>query len=52
MGGYDDLAVAQHWVAGFMQWYNHEHRHSAIPVKMGPYWPNVMPFMPTPNAST
>ncbi|MGP9656293.1 integrase core domain-containing protein [Halomonas sp. AOP35-4E-18] len=52
VGGYDDLAVAQHWVAGFMQWYNHEHRHSAIPVKMGPYWPNVMPFMPTPNAST
>jgi transposase InsO family protein len=28
--GYDDLAAAQRWVAGFVQWYNHEHRHSAI----------------------
>lgn len=28
--GYEDLAAAQRWVASFVQWYNHEHRHSAI----------------------
>lgn len=27
---FDSLAAARHWVAGFVQWYNHEHRHSAI----------------------
>lgn len=25
-----DLTVARHWVADLVQWYNHEHRHSAI----------------------
>lgn len=25
-----DLAAARTWVAAFVQWYNHEHRHSAI----------------------
>ena len=30
VGGYDDLAAAQRWEAGFVQWYNHEHRHSGI----------------------
>jgi putative transposase len=25
-----DLAHASAWVAPFVQWYNHEHRHSAI----------------------
>jgi len=29
-GGFADLAVARQWVHGFVQWYNHEHRHSAI----------------------
>ena len=24
------LLVARQWVSGFVQWYNHEHRHSAI----------------------
>ncbi|MDR5898834.1 DDE-type integrase/transposase/recombinase [Halomonas vilamensis] len=28
--GYADLSAAQQWVVGFLQWYNHEHRHSAI----------------------
>lgn len=28
--GYADLSAAQQWVANFVQWYNHEHRHSAI----------------------
>lgn len=27
---FEDLAVARRWVAEFVQWYNHEHRHSAI----------------------
>lgn len=27
---FEDLAAARCWVAGFVQWYNHEHRHSAI----------------------
>lgn len=25
-----DLAAARGWVAGFVRWYNHDHRHSAI----------------------
>ena len=25
-----DLAAAVDWVEGFVQWYNHEHQHSAI----------------------
>lgn len=25
-----DLAAARHWVGGLVNWYNHEHRHSAI----------------------
>lgn len=25
-----DLAAARHWVDGLVNWYNHEHRHSAI----------------------
>ncbi len=25
-----DLAAARTWVAGFVHWYNHDHRHSAI----------------------
>jgi transposase InsO family protein len=25
-----DLAAARHWVNGLVDWYNHEHRHSAI----------------------
>lgn len=25
-----DLAAARHWVSGLVDWYNHEHRHSAI----------------------
>jgi transposase InsO family protein len=25
-----DLTAARHWVANLVQWYNHEHRHSAI----------------------
>ncbi|WP_396642061.1 IS3 family transposase [Methylomonas sp. 2B] len=25
-----DLTAARHWVADLVQWYNHEHRHSAI----------------------
>jgi len=28
--GFADLTAAQQWVHGFVQWYNHEHRHSAI----------------------
>ncbi len=28
--GFADLTEAQQWVHGFVQWYNHEHRHSAI----------------------
>jgi putative transposase len=27
---FDNLSAARDWVAGFVQWYNHEHRHSAI----------------------
>jgi putative transposase len=27
---FGDLACARQWVGGFVQWYNHEHRHSAI----------------------
>jgi transposase InsO family protein len=29
-GGFADLAEARQWVHGFVQWYNHEHCHSAI----------------------
>jgi hypothetical protein len=25
-----DVADARRWVAGLVEWYNHEHRHSAI----------------------
>lgn len=28
--GFAELSAAQEWVADFVQWYNHEHRHSAI----------------------
>jgi hypothetical protein len=28
--GYENLTAAQQWVTGFVHWYNHEHRHSAI----------------------
>lgn len=28
--GFASLSEAQQWVHGFVQWYNHEHRHSAI----------------------
>jgi transposase InsO family protein len=28
--GFSDLTIARQWVHGFVQWYNHEHRHSAI----------------------
>lgn len=28
--GYESLSAAQQWVTGFVYWYNHEHRHSAI----------------------
>ena len=27
---FDSLGAARGWVAGFVHWYNHEHRHSAI----------------------
>ncbi len=27
---FSDVAGARQWVAGFVDWYNHEHRHSAI----------------------
>ncbi len=29
-GGFADLTAARQWVQGFVQWYNYEHRHSAI----------------------
>jgi putative transposase len=28
--GFADLAAARQWAAGFVRWYNHEHRHSGI----------------------
>ncbi|MGF6605941.1 hypothetical protein OKW45_000841 [Paraburkholderia sp. WSM4175] len=28
--GFDDLNAARAWAAGFVQWYNFEHRHSGI----------------------
>lgn len=28
--GFADLEAARQWTVGFVQWYNHEHRHSAI----------------------
>jgi putative transposase len=28
--GFADLAAARQWAAGFVHWYNHEHRHSGI----------------------
>jgi putative transposase len=28
--GFSELMQAQDWVLGFVRWYNHEHRHSAI----------------------
>jgi transposase InsO family protein len=28
--GFADLATARQWAARFVQWYNHEHRHSGI----------------------
>lgn len=30
MDGYENLSAAQQWVTRFVQWYNHEHRHSTI----------------------
>ena len=27
---FDSLAIAREWVDGFVDWYNHEHRHSSI----------------------
>lgn len=29
-GGFATIVAARQWVAGFVQWYNHEHRHSGI----------------------
>ena len=29
-GGFEGLRAARRWVAGFVRWYNSEHRHSAI----------------------
>src|SRR5699024_3213222 len=29
-GGFADLDHARRWMAGFVTWYNHEHRHSEI----------------------
>ncbi|KAA8976807.1 transposase [Halospina sp. K52047b] len=28
--GFESLDQAQQWVLEFVQWYNHEHRHSAV----------------------
>jgi transposase InsO family protein len=28
--GFADLQAARNWAAGFVRWYNHEHRHSGI----------------------
>jgi len=28
--GFADLGAARQWAAGFVHWYNHEHRHSAL----------------------
>jgi len=28
--GFADLAAARRWAAGFVHWYNHEHRHGGI----------------------
>ena len=28
--GFEDIDAARTWVKGFVQWYNHEHRHSRI----------------------
>ena len=28
--GFDDLDTARTWAAGFVRWYNHDHRHSGI----------------------
>jgi transposase InsO family protein len=28
--GFEDLQQARQWAAGFVRWYNHEHRHSGI----------------------
>lgn len=30
INGFESLQAAQHWVHGFVRWYNTEHRHSAI----------------------
>ena len=27
---FESIEAARKWVHGFVQWYNHEHRHSAI----------------------
>lgn len=29
-GAFESLLTARQWVGGFVHWYNHEHRHSAI----------------------
>ena len=29
--GFTDLGEARTWAAGFVRWYNHDHRHSGIP---------------------
>ena len=30
MKPFTDVAAARQWAAGLVEWYNHEHRHSAI----------------------
>lgn len=30
VGGFENLGVARTWASRFVQWYNHEHRHSGI----------------------
>lgn len=31
--GFEDLNAARNWAAGFVQWYNVEHRHSGMPLR-------------------
>lgn len=30
LSGFEDLTHARKWVLSFVQWYNHEHRHSGL----------------------
>jgi transposase InsO family protein len=36
--GFSNLDAARQWAAGFVHWYNVEHRHSAIRGKITPSW--------------